>query len=40
MAAKVVSDKANATITNAITDAVMESFSFGVFYSPVKHSVS
>ena len=40
MAAKVVSDKANATITNAITDVVMESFSFCVFYSPVKYCVS
>jgi hypothetical protein len=36
MAAKVVSDKANATITNAITDAVIESFSFCVFYSSYK----
>jgi hypothetical protein len=31
-AAKVVSDRANAIITNAITVAVMESFIFGVFF--------
>lgn len=38
MAAKVVSDKAMASMTNAITDVVTEIFSFTVFFASRKIS--
>lgn len=40
MAAKVVSVRAIAIMTNAVIAVVIESFIFGVFYPSVKYRVS